>query len=140
MNPSATVADKLNGAGVCNAGLQQGTPTPTTALLGTPTTAAPNGLPAQGRCGYGTRQPLLAISPFAKVNYVDHTLTDQSSVLKFIEDNWLASARVQAGGSFDTIAGSIDNMFTFPASTPSDVQPVARKVILDAKTGRVVGN
>jgi phospholipase C len=138
LNPSASIADKLNGAGVCNAGLQQGTPTPATALLGAPTTAAPNGLPAQGRCGYGTRQPLLAISPFAKVNFVDHTLTDQSSILKFIEDNWLAGARIQAGGSFDTVAGSINNMFSFPASTGNSVQPVARKVILDVKTGQVV--
>jgi phospholipase C len=137
-NPSASVADKLNGAGVCNAGLQQGTPTPATALLGTPTTAAPNGLPAQGRCGYGTRQPLLVVSSFAKVNYVDHTLTDQSSILKFVEDNWLAGARVQAGGSFDSIAGPIDGMFSFPAAAPHGVQPAARKLMLDVKTGQVV--
>jgi len=42
----------------------------------------------QTRCGYGPRQPLLVISPFAKRNFVDHTVTDQSSVLRFIEDNW----------------------------------------------------
>ena len=40
------------------------------------------------RCGLGPRQPLLVISPFAKPNFVDHTLTDQASVLRFIEDNW----------------------------------------------------
>ena len=40
------------------------------------------------RCGYGTRLPLLAISPYAKQNYVDHALTDTTSVLRFIEDNW----------------------------------------------------
>ncbi len=34
---------------------------------------------AQGRCGYGPRLPLLVISPYAKQNYVDHTITDQSS-------------------------------------------------------------
>jgi phospholipase C len=130
-NPSASAADKLNGAGVCNAGAQQGSPTPATPLLGTPTAAAPAGLPVNGRCGYGTRIPLLVISPFAKANYVDHTLTDQSSVLRFIEDNWLSGARVQAGGSFDTIAGSIDNMFAFPASSMPGAAP--RKLILDAK-------
>ena len=69
--------------------------------------------PAQGRCGYGTRMPLLVVSPFAKKNYVDHTLTDQSSVLKFIEDNWLSGQRIQTGGSFDTIAGTIENMLSF---------------------------
>ena len=47
------------------------------------------GQPVWGRCGYGTRMPLLVVSPFAKRNFVDHTLTDQTSVLRFIEDNWL---------------------------------------------------
>jgi hypothetical protein len=32
--------------------------------------------------------------------------------LKFIEDNWLSGQRLQPGGSFDTIAGSIQNMLT----------------------------
>src|SRR5262249_7803699 len=95
LNPSfnATV-DTLNGPGLCNNGAQQGTPTPATPLNGT-------SAPAQwGRCGYGTRMPLLVISPFAKRNFVDHTLTDQSSVLRFIEDNWLSGERIQPGGSF----------------------------------------
>jgi len=65
-----------------------------------------------GRCGYGVRQPLLVISPWAKHNYVDHTLTDQSSVLRFIEDNWLAGERI-GQGSFDVLAGTINGMFDF---------------------------
>ena len=40
------------------------------------------------------RLPLLVISPFAKVNFVDGTFTDQTSIVQFIEDNWL-------GGSAD---------------------------------------
>src|SRR6202012_3890328 len=115
-NPSAapapsggTSADQLNGNGVCNMGAQQGAAPPATPLLG----AA--GQPVQGRCGYGTRQPLLVISPYAKGNYIDHTLTDQTSVLRFIEDNWLSGQRIQTGGSFDTIAGTIENMFDFTA-------------------------
>jgi phospholipase C len=110
VNPSATTADTIAGAGSCTGvGFQQQTgATPTTPLNGV------NGKPAQGRCGYGTRIPLLVVSPFAKKNYVDHTLTDQSSVLKFVEDNWLNSERTQSdGGSFDSIAGTIENMFQF---------------------------
>ena len=38
--------------------------------------------------GDGTRVPLIAISPFAKHGYVDHTYYDHASVLKFIEHNW----------------------------------------------------
>ena len=51
---------------------------------------APSGNPhAQGRCGYGPRQPLLVISPWARHNFVDHTVTDRSSIIRFVEDNWL---------------------------------------------------
>jgi phospholipase C len=66
---------------------------------------------AQGRCGYGPRLPLLVISPYARQNFVDHTVTDQSSILRFIEDNWLDGARIQ--GSFDSRAGVLTNMFDF---------------------------
>lgn len=52
------------------------------------------------------------ISPWAKENFVDHTLTDQTSVLRFIEDNWLEGERI-GDGSFDQYAGSIEGMFDF---------------------------
>jgi len=52
------------------------------------------------------------ISPWARRNYVDHTLLTQSSVLRFIEDNWLGGRRL-GGGSFDASAGSIEGMFDF---------------------------
>ncbi len=107
VNTSAAPADQLNGNGVCTHGAQQRGTAPATPLLGA------DGNPAQGRCGYGTRVPLVVVSPYAKKNYIDHTLTDQSSILKFVEDNWLAGQRIQPGGSFDTIAGSINGMFTF---------------------------
>jgi phospholipase C len=128
VNPSFTTADALNGPGVCKVGLQQGRPVVTTPLNGA------FGLPAQGRCGYGTRIPVIAVSPFAKVNYVDHTLMDQSSVLRFIEDNWLFGERIQPGGSFDTIAGPLNNMFDFDRRQQGE----ARKLFLDPATGAVV--
>ena len=81
----------------------------------------------QGRCGYGPRQPLLVISPYAKANFVDHTLTDQSSILRFIEDNWLSSQRI-GQGSFDAMAGSINNMFDF-------TQKPNPKLVLNPTTG-----
>jgi hypothetical protein len=55
---------------------------------------------------------MLVISPYAKSNFIDHTLVDQTSILRFVEDNWLGGQRVQPGGSFDTIANSIQNMLT----------------------------
>ena len=54
----------------------------------------------------------MVISPYAKANFIDHTVVDQTSVLRFVEDNWLGGERVQPGGSFDTIANPITNMLT----------------------------
>jgi len=87
--------------------------------------------PIQGRCGYGMRQPLLVISPYAKENFVDSTLTDQSSVIRFIEDNW-QTGRI-GGGSFDAIAGSLRNMFDFD----DRVRAEEKELLLDPGTGQV---
>jgi phospholipase C len=81
------------------------------------------------RCGYGPRLPLLVVSPYSKTNFVDHTQTDQTSVLQFIEDNWF-TGRV-GGASFDTRAGGLWNMLDF-RDRP------APAVKLDPKTGAVV--
>jgi phospholipase C len=70
---------------------------------------------AQGRCGFGPRLPFLVISPWAKENFVDHSLLNQASVLTFIEDNWLGGKRI-GGGSFDSISNSFLGMFDFHAA------------------------
>ncbi|WP_267393662.1 MULTISPECIES: alkaline phosphatase family protein [unclassified Sphingomonas] len=84
------------------------------------------GAPVNGRCGPGSRIPFLLISPYAKVNYVDSTPITQSSVVRFIEDNWLKGQRL-GGGSNDSVAGTIMNMFDFtaaPHTTPLYLDPV----------------
>ncbi len=111
-SPSAATSDALNGPGKCG-----NVPVGSTAYT--------------DRCGYGPRQPLLVISPWAKSNYVDHALTDQTSVLKFIEDNWQLG-RI-GDQSFDARAGSIGNMFDFNPDAKR-----APKVFLDPETGLVV--
>jgi phospholipase C len=55
-----------------------------------------------------------------KQNFVDHTDTDQSSILHFIEDNWLAGQRI-GQGSFDAIASPITQMFNFAKIRTNDV-------------------
>ena len=79
-----------------------------------------------GRCGYGPRLPLLVISPYAKKNHVDSTLTDQSSILSFIESNW--STGQIGGASFDALAGPLTNMLDFTTKRTD-------KLILDPVTG-----
>ena len=113
MNQSNSSADN----GACGTG--------TNALPG------PNGVAhAQGRCGYGPRLPMLVISPYSKANFVDHTVTDQTSVIRFVEDNWLNGQRI-GNGSFDTIANSIANMFDFTKMQAKG------KLVLDPTTGLV---
>ncbi|MFJ5103558.1 phospholipase C [Streptomyces sp. NPDC088554] len=65
----------------------------------------------QDRCGPGPRQPLLVISPYAKVDHVDHTRTEQTSITRFIENNW-RTGRI-GDGSFDTRGGSLLHAFDF---------------------------
>ena len=38
--------------------------------------------------GDGTRIPMVAVSPYAKQGFIDHTYYDHGSILKFIEANW----------------------------------------------------
>ena len=57
----------------------------------------------------------------------------QTSILRFIEDNWLSGQRVQPGGSFDTIAGPLNNMFDFDQGGDR-----VAKLVLDPATGAVV--
>ncbi|HKC27677.1 MAG TPA: alkaline phosphatase family protein, partial [Jatrophihabitans sp.] len=111
-NPSTTVADALTGTGMCGSG---------TPLGG-----------QQGRCGYGPRQPFLVISPWAKHNSVDHTLTDQSSIIKFAEQNWGLPG---IAGSFDSVAGSLNGLFDFGGAHGGDA-PNARRFLLDPTTGQ----
>jgi phospholipase C len=86
-----------------------------------------------GRCGYGPRLPLLVISPWSKTNYVDHKVTDQSSILRFIEDNWNLG-RI-GNGSADAVAGTLNGMFDF------DDHGHAKdgKLILNPLTGQPAG-
>ena len=108
ITPSEDTADALDGPGKCGSSA---------------TTPSPN-----DRCGVGPRQPLLVISPWAKQNYVDNTFTDQSSITRFIEDNW-ALGRI--GGAADAQAGTLDNMFAF------DGFGKAPGIILSDQTGAI---
>jgi phospholipase C len=110
------VADQLNGNGICGTDAAQD---------------GLNGKPVNGRCGPGTRIPFVVISPWAKENFVDHTLIDQTSVVRFIEDNWLDGQRI-GGGSFDANAGSIMGMFDFNRRGEGRYE---HKLFLDPQTG-----
>jgi phospholipase C len=53
---------------------------------------------------YGTRVPLLAVGPFARANTISHVTLEHSSVVKFIEWNWLATVTGQLAGRDVSVA------------------------------------
>jgi phospholipase C len=59
--------------------------------------------------GYGPRVPVLLVSPYAKTGYIDHTVLDFTSILKFIEQNW----NLPALSTRDTNANNILSAFNF---------------------------
>jgi phospholipase C len=115
---SQTSLDALTGTGQCGSSAAQ-----------VPVNSS--GQPEQGKCGLGPRLPLLVISPFARSNYVDSTVSDQSSVVKFIEYNWGLPA--MGNGAADANAGSLLPMFDFHA-------PANRRLFLDPATGEPVSH
>lgn len=114
VSQSQTSLDTLTGTGQCGSQASQ-----------VPVNSA--GQPEQGKCGLGPRLPFLVISPWAKPDYVDNTTIDQSSVVKFIENNWGLPAL--GNGAADTAAGSIGSMFDFSSCH-------TRPLFLDPLTGQ----
>ncbi len=110
MNQSATSADALTGAGACGSGADS--------LAG-----------IQARCGYGPRLPLVVVSQYAKENFVGGSVVDQSSITRFIEDNW-GLGRI-GDGSFDAIAGDLTALFDFTHERGD-------RLFLNPSTGEVV--
>ena len=86
-----------------------------------------------GRCGYGQRLPMLVISPYTRSDYVSGNLTDTTSIVKFIEDNWLGGERIP--GSYDEASGSLD---AHGGLLDFHVKPHFTPLILNPGTGAVV--
>jgi phospholipase C len=93
----------------------------------------------QDRCGFGVRLAFLLISPYARRNYVDHSLNDTTSILRFIEYNW-GLGTIGDPQSFDVLAsGTVLGMFDFSDDQGEDRSAESRKLFLDPTSGLVVG-
>ncbi|CAB3806215.1 phospholipase C [Pararobbsia alpina] len=103
VNSTIAGADQVSGPGTC---------TSASAKPGVGITLSP----VNGRCGPGTRIPFIVISPWVTPNTVSHVQITQSSVVRFIEDNWLGGTRI-GQGSNDANAGDIRALFNFTGNT-----------------------
>lgn len=63
--------------------------------------------PVVDRWGPAARVPAIIVSPFAKRRFVDHTLYDTTSILKFIERRW----NLKPLGTRDAAANDLSNAF-----------------------------
>ena len=114
---SQTPLDVLTGAGMCGSNASE-------------VPATNTGTPEQARCGVGPRLPLLVISPYSRQDFVDNSFTTQTSVVRFVEDNWLGGERI-GDGSADATTGSLTGMLDFN-------EPSANRLFVDPATGQPV--
>ncbi len=138
VNPSSdSMYDFLN-SGTSSTGSACGTAGSGNALSGGPLGGFAD------RCGPGPRLPLLVVSPWAKQNYIDHSFTDQTSILKFIQENWGTGGLGK--GAFESLSGlrqdssqagegtgDLMGMFNFDPAAPR-----APATLIDDQTGQVV--
>ena len=131
-NPSLSPADNLTNTNTNPIGAGQ----PTSGQCGPkPQTKAPLA-GEQGRCGFGPRIPMLVISPWARVNHVDNDLTDQASIINFIEYNWNLPS---IPGSADQVLAGTDRKEGIPfdlAGAFDFYRPAAHRLILSPVTGQ----
>jgi phospholipase C len=129
-NPSASVADNLTNTVVKPA-------VGTSGLCSAKGKKKPLG-GEQGRCGFAERLPMLLVSPYAQQNFVDNNLSDQSSIINFVEYNWKLKG---IKGSFDQALAKNDKAegikFDLAGLFNFKGKPHLSPVILDPNTGEV---
>jgi phospholipase C len=90
--------------------------------------------PPGDRWGPGPRVPALIISPYAKKGYVDHTVYDGTSILRFIEWRWDLAPL----GSRDAKANNLTAAFTFDSGAAPRGPASTRMVAMIAIAGVTV--
>ncbi len=75
--------------------------------------------------GLGPRVPLLVISPWAKKGYIDHTVYELSSVVRFMEDLYDLDTLARR----DHLASNMLNAFDFDRR----IDPADRKLVLEER-------
>ena len=71
---------------------------------------------------YGTRVPLVAIGPFARKDFVSHVTMEHSSIVRFIEWNWLGGKTGQLGTRDTNVANLGSLLDPMATGTPVPAQ------------------
>lgn len=102
-----------------------------------PTLAASD--PPGGFDGYGFRVPAGVVSPYAKRNFVSHTVYDHTSILKTVETKWnlpaLTFRDANANAMFDMLDFTRKPAFLKPPHLPAAVDPAMKQGCLTTGPG-----
>ena len=64
--------------------------------------------PEVDKYGYGPRVPAIIVSPYAQPGFIDHTLYDFTSVLRFIEDRFNLKPLTERDKNANNLAQSLN--------------------------------
>jgi phospholipase C len=78
---------------------------------------------------YGFRVPAGVVSPFAKKNFVSHTVYDHTSVLKTLERKWNLPALTKRDANASDLFGMVDLRSSPAFSTPPHLRAPANPVL-----------
>ena len=97
--------------------------------------------PPGGFDRYGFRVPSGVVSPYAKQNYVSHTVYDHTSILKTIEEKWnlpaLTRRDANANSLFDMLDLTTKPAFLKPPKLPAAANPVPKEGCLSTGPGTI---
>ncbi|HXU72747.1 MAG TPA: alkaline phosphatase family protein [Polyangia bacterium] len=74
--------------------------------------------PAVDAQPYGTRIPAIAVGPFARKGTVSHVVLEHSSIVRFIEWNWLGDTRLDRAR--DSVVANIGSLLDPALGVPED--------------------
>lgn len=99
------------------------------------------GDPHGGFDRYGFRVPCAVVSPYAKEDYVSHTIYDHTSILKTVEEKWnlpaLTRRDANANSLFDMLDFDIKPAFLKPPKLPAAANPTAKAGCLTTGAGTI---
>ena len=64
--------------------------------------------PARDEWGPGSRVPALFVSPWARKGFVDHTIYDTTSILRFIEWRWSLEPLTDRDATANNLLSALD--------------------------------
>jgi phospholipase C len=99
------------------------------------------GDPPGGFDRYGFRVPSGVVSPYAKRDYVSHTIYDHTSILRTVEEKWnlpaLTRRDANANSLFDLVDFTTKPAFLTPPKLPAAVDPTIKAGCLTTGAGTI---